>query len=87
MKKGDLILVEWFDHFSSRNGGWRAYGEFNGKTLPAICHSVGVVVDSNKHVIILAQNWHPEENNVADFMVVIRSCIKKITNLKKKVLK
>lgn len=85
---GDLVIVEWEDHFSFRNQGWCKYSDLKPDIAPEICHSVGVVVINGKSTLSLAQNWHPmdKETNVADFMTIIKTCIRKVTVLKKKVI-
>ena len=89
MQIGDLVQIDWHDHYS-HNSGWKSFAEVKGlKTTTVICSSVGVVIGLDKEQVTLAQNWHPDDKDyrVADFMIVIKRCIKKIHVLRKKVLK
>lgn len=86
--QGDLVTVEWEDHFSFRNQGWTKYADLKQDVNPEVCFSVGVVIINGKSTLSLAQNWHPmdKETNVADFMTILKPCIRKVTILKKKVI-
>lgn len=79
---GDVVRIDWQDHYSN-SSGWRSLAEAKDKMLaPIIPSSVGVVVDQDKNSICIAQNWHPTDegsHRVADFMTIIKGCIKKIT--------
>lgn len=87
--KGDLVAVEWEDHFSFRNQGWTKFSDLKPDVDPEICYSAGVVIIDGKKTLSLAQNWHPTdkvETNVADIMTIMKPCIRKVTILKKKVI-
>lgn len=84
---GDLVRIDWYDHYST-NIGWKQLSTFTGKVSREVCSSAGLVVGVDKEQVVLAQNWHPNSHdcNIADFMIIMRGCIKKITLLQKKVI-
>jgi hypothetical protein len=87
---GYIVRIDWQDHFSNADG-WKLWSEIKNIELHKIvCTSVGVVIAQDDDQVVIAQNWHPAESGdtkVADFMVIIKGCIKKITVLKRKELK
>lgn len=87
-KTGDVVLVEWQDHFS-RNCGWKSLSEVSNYAKDEyFCYSTGVIVSLNKKQLVIAQNYHPAqkgwEPQAADFMVILVKCIKSIKLIKKK---
>jgi hypothetical protein len=87
---GDVVRINWQDHYSHANS-WQDFSKVKDSTLSEIiCSSVGLVIAQDKTQVVLAQNWHPSDNNdtrVADFMVIIKGCIKSVRVLLKKELK
>lgn len=87
---GDVVRIEWQDHYSNSNN-WQLLSEIKNAPLSKIvATSVGLVVSQDKEQVVLAQNWHPVDTNdvrVADFMVIIKNCIKSIKVLTKKEIK
>lgn len=87
---GDVVRIDWQDHYSNANN-WQLLSEIKSAKLSKIvASSVGLVVSQDAEQVVLAQNWHPADNNdvrVADFMVIIKKCIKSIKVLTKKEFK
>lgn len=92
MKKlnlGDIVRVDWYDHYSNQSS-WKSLDEARHWNIQlAKCSTVGLVVSQDKDQVIIAQNWHGSfgEDSVpkcADFMVIIKGCIQKVTILYKK---
>lgn len=89
LKLGDVVLIEWEDHYS-KNNGWVHLNE-TPKFNRYHCKSVGVVVYLTRNQVALAQNWHDTKEKiapmVADFMVIMRKSISKVTRIKKQEIK
>jgi hypothetical protein len=90
VNRGDLVRVDWDDHFSS-NMGWKSFESFtNSSVVAPVCSSLGIVVGNDDKFLTVSQNWHLRDDggaNVADFMCILKNNINKITVIKKKELK
>jgi hypothetical protein len=88
--RGHVVRIDWEDHYSVNNG-WQYYSEVNTEPFnEIICSSVGLVIGDQKSKLVLAQTWHPagkDDHKIADFMVILKGCIRKVTILQKKVMK
>jgi len=80
MPKHRLLRVEWED--SASRGKWHRTTEI-GRRATLQCESVGYVVRSDKHEIVLAQSIC-ENEDINDTMAIPRGCIRKVRRLQGK---
>lgn len=90
LRLGDVVLIEWEDHYS-KNNGWVSVHK-KEKLDRYYVKSVGVITKLNKRQVQLAQQWHVPSDTayatyVADFMTILRNNIIKVNVIKKKAIK
>ena len=76
---GKLVKIDWEDHYSV-NGGWSQITSRDWE--PHVNSSVGKIVREDGKSLVLAPSWSTVNDNVADHIYILKSCI-----IKRKILK
>lgn len=75
--KYPLVYCEWEDHHA--NGGWSEQAD----NTPAICVSVGWLVEEDNKGFTIASNLARDDNAMGNTQYVLKNCIVKRTLIRK----
>jgi len=74
MKAYVADYIEWEDHVSHADSGWKSKKDVSGLDV-AVCKTVGFVIKENQKAVTLVGSL--AESDVDGEIVIIKSCIKK----------
>jgi len=78
-KLGDLLKVEWEDHWG--RSGWTALSELSLE--PITINSIGYVIKEDDNILILS-SCVDENKNYSTIQTIIKKCITKLTKVKER---
>ena len=78
---GKIYYIEWYDHWSSKDGGWTSYQD---QLEPIIIQSIGFCMASNEIIIRLAGHKNMDSTDFSGEANIMISSIKdawELTNI------
>ena len=78
ISKYSIVEIEWMDHYYT--SGWRPEPE---KIPTYLCKSVGHFIMQDKYSVLISMSMQEADKTTGDSLTILRSCITKITVLKK----
>ena len=76
MSSRQLVAVEWLDHCTRDGPAWQSMEDVKGLS-PAVCYSVGYLINETDQYVTIAAHVGPDDDDheVGGAMCIVKSCI------------
>ena len=85
MKNFKIEYIEWMDHCSSSNAGWKLQNDLDLEPMKIV--SVGVVLKETKQYVVIAGTMDIDESNSTNHTYTCEMCILKKCIVRRETLK